>query len=823
MGSYARNSQLAPRTVSYYVDREEEEEACLSKASKYKEVVLTGARGNGKTQLARRVAQKILRTNPESRVEEIDGTSVEVMRNLLHQVNQCEETHRSAVIILDGTNQETQTILNYLHLERPPSWIYIITTLDETMNYGSEPIKVDGLKRQQFFQLVKNLSSSVEQPVISDNLIDEFLKVFDGNPLDLYYAVQYMKKTCKRDEELLQFIQDGHVCALQNERSLFKENEYSSSSLTAIQEDIAQIERNLEHHQHTLQTLCALAFFDSNDIPIEVFDEVFGKQSYSIVDTLLSEVSTFSLGKVRRSEHDLRILTLNKAFQRALICKLDDTRREKALELAHKVLLHLCHKDNRVNDDYQSQIDMEPHITAILYQKLIKKTISFTIKKLWILSILGHFYIQTEKVAKGEQVLKDAFKVIENDLLHKKVKLFELTENDVHLLLDLGKADDTYESAVREFIQSLRISCADKQKWPEKDLSINLSNKVTSLTPQLYERLVEGGCAYDMKTVVPYFIAELVATVLYSYGRIFIYAKENRVEKEKALEVSKMICNKIEAIYEVRLLHTLLVDRNGLLCFKLIEERNGQRSPNDVKANAAEAESRYEELLNQSCDRYEYGLLKAIGNETYHRLVCLRYQLKANTLICKLANSAEEKAAQRSRIEQIVSNIDNITGDRGSHTGNLQRNTSMNTEIGRAFMALDDLTYLEKAKSRFLNVCEVESKSNKINYPWMEALQGLNELVSLWQPYDVNTAHKIGKRAVKEINAYKRRSNEFEGYDSNVESATKLLNEVRSKLDDINTPHGLEGSTGYQSNESFNSQIHIDDSSLSHANRESEA
>ncbi|XP_078665197.1 uncharacterized protein LOC144907723 isoform X2 [Branchiostoma floridae x Branchiostoma belcheri] len=367
-------------------------------------------------------------------------------------------------------------------------------------------------------------------------------------------------------------------------------------------------------------------------------------------DVFIKEVEELSLARVEgRQEEwiDGRMISVHQQTQAAILCSLDEQERDTMTKSLVKTFLEYFHKDTRkIQDGYINGL-LLPHVEVVLKLPTISKLPEEYLSGLARLyETVGYMYCQKRLPEVAAPALDKA-----KEKISALVPLDTGADNIYQLLVSKGEElynkEDVYSRSLKKRVLTTGDVEVLKTKIPALSDEFSTAAEMGKpLTENQFKQLVGLQLAYNTEQMRNSFLVELTATVLYtSARRIFYFQGEERVQyrptAEEDLNLSLEISRKLAEDQGLQILHKMLCQRVGTLY--LLKETDG-KSPEQQKEDFLQAIAGYQELINDGNDYFENGVLKKIGDDDFHWMMCYRAIVDTYRKLTRLATTDQERA-----------------------------------------------------------------------------------------------------------------------------------------------------------------------------------
>eukprot|EP00058_Branchiostoma_floridae_P002968 XP_002588456.1 hypothetical protein BRAFLDRAFT_63405 [Branchiostoma floridae] len=539
-----------------------------------------------------------------------------------------------------------------------PEMTVLITTMDETLATGSNFPEIPRLKMNGFSP------SDVESFLtLGDNdsvftktnkaLLKELANQFANLPLGLSLAKSHILDSNTSVREYLHHLE-------QHKTAMGRENQHLSEPERNI---FAAVQLLLIHRMDEVprQVLQIMAFLMPNNVPTAILKEAYWHFSSGRelnIDEFIKAVRKLSLIQVTEDKKtEMRMLTIHQLTQRAVfdMLKKEKQLEEKMIHALVKAFLVLFIKDTREIRVGAFVSNLLPHLLSLLRHPYlsIEKVLSKDDSKhpqltalIRLYEVLCYLYCQQRRPDQAKSAAEKAKMLCKH--LCKDLPSHDIT-NVYGMLKNMGLEqfqEDIYGKTVtRQVITSSNIDVL-KLKVP-KDVTDTLALMAKSfqaLNEELYSSLIRHGVALNSDKIKASYLIELVVSVYYTSGRILFYLQGDRRREYFAtarsdLYFSHNLSKKFASDTQIHLLNEMLSNRAGILY--LLKEMSD--NPQDQKNGLLKVIAGYNELMKDSNDYFEYGILKKVQQDKFHAMFCYRSTVDSYKRLAKLASSSEER------------------------------------------------------------------------------------------------------------------------------------------------------------------------------------
>uniref|UniRef100_H2ZNB1 Uncharacterized protein n=1 Tax=Ciona savignyi TaxID=51511 RepID=H2ZNB1_CIOSA len=152
----------------------------------------------------------------------------------------------------------------------------------------------------------------------------------------------------------------------------------------------------------------------------------------------------------------------------------------------------------------------------------------------------------------------------------------------------------------------------------------------TPLTTRNIEQLRNHKLALTADQLKSVYLAEQLASILYTRGRLMFYKGFDQSRKEECIKFIKLayyVAKEVARQTGIKLLHYLIAETNGLLYLKLALNN---KSDDQKRKDYRDAYGRYEKLCVSTNKYFEHGIMKEDGKTSYHVMRCYKQMISAN-------------------------------------------------------------------------------------------------------------------------------------------------------------------------------------------------
>ncbi|XP_035660064.1 uncharacterized protein LOC118404815 [Branchiostoma floridae] len=534
----------------------------------------------------------------------------------------------------------------------------LITTMDETLgtqsNFPQIPrLKMNGFSPSDVESFLTSGNSDNVFTTTSKALLKELATQFAFLPLGLSLAKGHILDSNTSVQEYLNHLQQQRTAMGRGNGNL---SEPERNIFAAVQ--LLLIHRMDKVPRQVLQLM---AFLMPNNVPTAILMEAYWHLSGRglNVDEFIKAVRKLSLIQVAEDKKtEMRMLTIHQLTQRAVfdMLKKEDQLEDKMIQALVKAFLVLFIKDTRQTRMGAFVSHLLPHLLSLLRHPSlsIEKVLSMDDSNHPLLTalirlyeVLCYMYCQQRRPDQANSAAEKAKALCNHlckDLPSQDItKVYDMLKN---LGLDRFQEDVYGNTVTRQLIASSNIDDVLKSKVP-KDVTKTLDLMAKSFQPlseELYSGLVRYGVALSTEQIKASYLIELVVSVFYTTGRILFYLHGDRRKEYFAtasndLYFSHNLSKKFSSHTQVHLLNEMLSNRAGILY--LLKEKSNV--PQDQKNDLLEVIAGYNELINDSNDYFEYGILKKVQQDNFHAMFCYRSIVDSYKKLAKLASSSEER------------------------------------------------------------------------------------------------------------------------------------------------------------------------------------
>ncbi|CAH1798091.1 unnamed protein product [Owenia fusiformis] len=262
------------------------------------------------------------------------------------------------------------------------------------------------------------------------------------------------------------------------------------------------------------------------------------------------------------------------------------------------------------------------------------------------------------------------------------------------------------------------ILCQRKDDKTDPDYpSQNLPNDY--LIESRYKYLEEKGLAISLEKMRKMFLLELMASILYTHGRMYFYKDDNKEEAsvyEHDLRLAYELSALIKKEHDKSIVTLLLAKRNGFLYI-------------DVKSKDSErikrATDHYKKLLDEKGEYYEKGLLKiATKDDSYHKTTCRKQLVTCYISAVKCEDDSKKKLKKYDEgCKEARALLKNIK-ERDKHN-----RIEAFIKFGDLEMKMSGIhkKYLDKAISKYEKALKLENELTRRGNNRIRALESITE------------------------------------------------------------------------------------------------
>nr|XP_026690475.1 uncharacterized protein LOC100185169 isoform X3 [Ciona intestinalis] len=319
-------------------------------------------------------------------------------------------------------------------------------------------------------------------------------------------------------------------------------------------------------------------------------------------------------------------------------------------------------KDNRLHTQHNQLLVLLPHVTKALSlatnkfnerradpRKLGKEEMMQHMIILRLLEVKGFACTQSDMIKEAEEALQQAHDQMLNLLCAAGgITLDSLDATVQERILEGNGPDTVIETRARVLYQFCERAVSDIPPETfdrllhtivlnEEDIELLTRSEEgwtplkanTPLTSEDLEELRRHGLAKDNKKLKSVYLAEQLASILYTRGRLMFYKgfEGDKTEYIKYIKLANYVAREVKKETGIRLLHLLITETNGLLYIKLAI--NG-KSDEEKRTDYQYAYRRYKELCESNYQYFEHGILKEDGKTSYHIMRCYKQMMTAN-------------------------------------------------------------------------------------------------------------------------------------------------------------------------------------------------
>ncbi|XP_066268929.1 uncharacterized protein [Branchiostoma lanceolatum] len=638
----------------------------VAKAEEANSLVVSGSTGSGKTQGVLAYAQKFAKENPNAvmwffgmskneekglRKETILEQGKELAKKLGEGNLTAEEVpnkvmeslqnrQSKSVLIFDDVTVTTEIAAAYLSASEKVK--VFITTRSANLDLNLPEYNMEGFAKEDVLEFLRRKDKKSEE-IFKETSDEDLLQLADhfGNlPHGLSLARSYLLKSRTSVERYLRELEDRSkgMCGELKEH----EKAVYGAILLSMENRMARSSQDM---------LKFTALLSQDRIPVFIVSKALKIASgeNADIDEFIKEVEELSLARVEGKKEewiDGRMISVHQQTQAAILSDLDEEQLETMTKSLIKSFLEYFHKDTRkIQDGYINGL-LLPHVESVLNLPTISKLPEeFHAGLARLYETIGYMYCQKRLPEAAVPALEKAKEIIIG-LVPLDTDAGTIFQSLVEKGIELYDNGDVYSKSLKK-----RVLTTDDVKVLQTKAK-TLGNEFSTaakmgqpLTEDQHQRLVQLHLAYTTEEVQQSFLVELTATILYtSARRIFYFQGTERVQyrktAEKDLNLSLALSQKLASDQGLQILNKMLSRRVGTLY--LLKETEG-KSPEQQKTDFLLAIEGYHELINDDNDYFENGILKKIGDDDFHWMVCYRAIVYTYRQLTKLATTDEER------------------------------------------------------------------------------------------------------------------------------------------------------------------------------------
>ncbi len=605
----------------------------------------------------------------------------------------------------------------------------ILLTSNNVHWHSKSNVMIPVFDQEEMFNLVKDQYSHKYRDTDVLDLADQVGYL----PLGMVVSIELMQRQKKSIKKFIATLKSDN---LPKGDDVFEENEYRMGLKATLNMAINDIKDHISPEMFS--TFQLIAFTQPSNIPLDAFQLALPgttQDQINQIDELVEAIGRISLGVVEIvGANETRILNTHVLIQKTLRSQWNKKEQGQKVQEMLCMMSKLCSTDTRFVNNFEDQLQLLPHMESILCfaEKHPHDQISSHIAVIQMLVNVGHMHTQILNPLKSEPYMLKAIKQFLWYFLHVRIDQFTMEGLHSPVKMHARLQEISGSESTQVFLDIVMQKCYTQDyilPWQERGLSgyeLKEERELSQMSKPFYNDLLSIGAAQHGKIIQETFISELLVHILYTYSKIYFYktdkcimvSSDEKKNYKRAMQYAYDLSKEILAKQKVHIMSLLLIQRNGLLYYELQEAEDPAKISNVLLE--------YQRLYHDSNDYFDFGFLKKIKSDKYHKRVCIRQIVICYNILIKLS-SGEQRVKLLENVQDFAKELENVEM---SSVTSLNQCTFMNVKA-QLLVLMAGKENLEKACALYKESCDREVKSGHVKYSWIHALKGLVNLVGM--------------------------------------------------------------------------------------------